>query len=298
MKIECPACKVGGSLPDHEIPDEGIQLSCPRCKHNFHLPKPRKKMTSIFATNTCPACGYSTFCEEVFDECPKCGVLVQTLVQRKQEDEARRREQEILNRNYRAAVPPVAASTTTVPLPTVAAKVEKSRVRLADFADGFNPIAAVGWGAAASAVVLLLIGLWGVIHYLGSDIQEALSQQSIEPVSAWRVFWGYGFFPWAELLFGLVVAAAAFGFLRQETWGLRFMQQVVLATLVIVPLYELAGYIIWIVESVDPPWWAYLVELLSAMLFSALWMVPLYFLWRYLQGNSCGRQYREHQSFF
>lgn len=286
-------------MNDHDIPDEGINLSCPRCKNSFHIPKPRRKMTSAFATNTCPSCGYSTFCEEVFDECPQCGVVVKTVVERKREDETRKRELEILNRNYRSDTQPLPPVFISEPLQSPTAEADQPRkVSLAIFADGFDPVAAVGWGAAGVAVIVLLLGLWGLMHYLGTDIQTQLSEQSVEPVTAWQVFWGYGFLPWIETLFGASILVAAFGFLRRESWGLPFMQQVVVSSLVLVPVYELTRYVLWIVKSIAPPWWAYLIELVSAMLFSALLMAPLYVLLRYLRGSNLKEKYLKTQSVF
>ena len=294
MRIECPKCKASGNVNDLEIPDDGMMLACPRCKESFRIQKPRKKATSAFATNTCPSCGYSTFCEEVFDECPHCGVDVRTAVERKREDDARKREHEILNRNYRAeaaaAMPPLPTGSK---FPASAPEPEKPRINLASFADGFDPVAAVGWGIAACAVLFLAVGGWGVLNYRAADIQAQLSAQSVEPVSAWRVFWGYGFLPWSELLLGLVVLCAAFGFLQRAEWGMQRLQQVVAASLVLVPMYELGQYVVWIVNSIAPPWWAYLVELLSALLISALLVVPLFFLLRYVKGNGFKREYQK-----
>ena len=294
MRIECPKCKASGNVNDLEIPDDGMMLACPRCQESFRVVKPRKKATSAFATNTCPTCGYSTFCEEVFDECPHCGADVKTAAERKREDAARKREHEILNRNYRAeaaaAMPPLPTGSK---FPASAPEPEKPKLNLASFADGFDPVAAVGWGAAACAVLFIAVGGWGVLDYQGTDIQAQLSAQSVEPVSAWQVFWGYGFLPWVELLLGVAILCAAFGFLQRAEWGMPRLQQVVAASLVLVPVYELGQYGVWIAKSISPPWWAYLVELLSALLISALLVVPLYFLLHYLKGNNIKRVYNQ-----
>lgn len=289
VRIECPKCKASGTINDLEIPDDGMMLACPRCSESFRIQKPRKKATSPFATNTCPSCGYSTFCEEVFDECPHCGVDVKTVVERKREQEARKREQEVLNRNYQTAA--TAPLPTGSKFPASSPEPEKPKLHLASFADGFDPVAAVGWGSAACAVLFVAVGGWGLLNYLGTDIQAQLSAQSVEPVSAWQVFWGYGFLPWSELFFGLAVLCAAFGFLQRAAWGMARLQQVVTASLVLVPVYELGEYGVWIAKSISPPWWAYLVELLSALLVSALLVIPLFFLLRYLKGNDLKRTY-------
>lgn len=291
MRVECPHCKASGTINDLEIPEEGRYLNCPRCKESFQVKKPRRQMTSVYAANTCPSCGYSTCCEEVFDQCPRCGVVVKALVEQKFTQQARQREhQKILSQA--PAVPLAALSPTGGSKYLRSDQVEeKPRLRLAGFANGFDPVAAVGWGAVLVAVILLAIGLKGGLHYHGTDLLAQLSEQSLEPVSVWQVFWGYGFWPWVATLFASAVLVAAFGFLQRQAWGRKAMEGVLLAALVLAPLYELAGYLVWIVKSIAPPWWAYLVELLSVLLISALWVVPLLLLVQYLRGDRFSHSY-------
>lgn len=291
MRIECPACKASGNINEHELPDEGRLLACPRCKEQFHIAKPRKKATSPFATNTCPSCGYSTFCEEVFDECPHCGSDVKVAMERKREEETRKREQEILNRNYRATPGEAVILPTATDIAPQPDTILQAR-SFAELTDAVTPVTAVGWGMVTVSAVLLCLGCWGLLHYWGTDIQAQLSEQSIEPVSAWQVFWGYGFLPWVEFLVGSTLLVAAWGFLKRVAWGQQGMLWATRGLLLLVPVYELTSYVIWIVNAIAPPWWAYLVELLSSLFIAGLLMLPLYLLLRYQQGNSFQLEYR------
>ena len=54
MKITCPQCGANGNLPDHEIPEEGRFLSCPKCKHGFDVKKP-KATVNEYLVDVCPA---------------------------------------------------------------------------------------------------------------------------------------------------------------------------------------------------------------------------------------------------
>ena len=65
-----------------------------------------------------------------------------------------------------------------------------------------------------------------------------------------------------------------------------------MAAVVLAPLYELTGYVVWIVKSIAPPWWAYLVELLSVLLISSLCVVPLLLVLQYLRGDRFSHRYR------
>ena len=296
MRVECPNCKAGGNVNDHTIPDEGMNLTCPKCKTDFHVDKPRKKMTSPYATNTCPSCGYSTFCEEVFDECPHCGMDVKAAIEQKRKSEAQKRERELRNAAVAAPVPPAAPvlppsglkySTPAAPEP------EKIKINLATFAEGFNPVAAIGWGAALLALALLITGGSGLSDYLGTDIQAKLSENSLEPVSAWKVFWGYGFMPWVEVILGVVLLIVAFLFLQRHPQGLPSMTYAVQAALLLVPVYEVGKFVVWIVNSISPPWWGYLVEFFSTLLVTALVVVPLWFLLQYLDTDRFSRDYKK-----
>ncbi len=287
-------------MSDHTIPDEGMNLTCPRCKTDFHVDKPRKKATSAYATNTCPSCGYSTFCEEVFDECPHCGMDVQTASEQKRKQEAQRREMELRNTASASTVlPPISPVLPKSGLKyTGADEPEQVRIKfnLATFADGFNPVAAIGWGVVAVAFALLLAGGSGLLDYLGTDLQAKLSENSLEPVSAWKVFCGYGFMPWVELSLGIVLLVVGFIFLQRHSKGLWVMVKAVQAVLILVPIYQIGRFVVWIVNSTSPPWWGYLVEILSTLLVAALLMVPLWIVLQYLESDRFAREYKDQQA--
>ena len=297
MKIECPHCKASGNMNEKEIPEEGMFLACPRCQKSFQIKRPRKKMTSAFATNTCPSCGYSTFCEEVFDDCPNCGVVVKELIEKKRRDAARTGQQDSIKMTLAAVpLPPPRPVNHKVSHGSRYSRntdspEEGPRLNLANFANGFEPVAAIGWGAVVIAAIFLVLGVMGVMDYHNTDIQAQLSEKSVEPVTAWEVFWGYGFLPWAEAVYGFTVLLAAFVFLRRESWGSKAMEAVIIISLVLGPLYELVSYIVWIVRSISPPWWAYLVEFSSALLFASIWAAPLIWLLGYIRGVNFRRSY-------
>jgi predicted Zn finger-like uncharacterized protein len=291
MRIECPSCKASGNINDHNIPDEGMYLACPKCAHGFRVEKPRaNRMHSVYATNTCPACKYSTFCEEVFDKCPQCGHDVSVEAERKKVQQSQMRESARLNVPPPPPVMPPVGSRYMRSEP--AAEKSGLSLNLAGFSNGFEPVAAVGWGAAAVAVVFLISGIMGLMNYHGTDIQAALSEKSVEPVTALQVFFGYGFIPWVKSIYGLLVVLICFGFLQREEWGIKAMHAVVVATMVLATAYFLGDYTLWIIRSVSPPWWGYLVELLSNLMFIALILVPLAFLLRYINDRDFTRAYK------
>lgn len=287
-------------MSDHTVPDEGMNLTCPRCKTDFRVDKPRKKSTSVYATNTCPSCGYSTFCEEVFDECPHCGIDVQVASEQKRKQEAQKREAELRNTaSVSSVLPPVSPVSSKSGLKyAVSEEPEPVRIKfnLATFADGFNPVAAIGWSVIVVALVLLFWGGSGLLDYLGTDLQAKLSENSLEPVSAWKVFWGYGFMPWVELLLGVALLMVGFIFLQRHSKGLTVMVKAIQVVLILIPVYQIGKFVVWIINSTSPPWWGYLVEVLSTLLVAALLIVPLWILLQYLESERFIREYKDQQA--
>jgi predicted Zn finger-like uncharacterized protein len=77
MKIECPGCKLSGNIDDSTVPATGLAMTCPRCKKPFTVEKPVVAAGEAVAMlDSCPKCQYSTFSEEKFAICPKCGLVV------------------------------------------------------------------------------------------------------------------------------------------------------------------------------------------------------------------------------
>ena len=89
MKIECPTCAASGTVDESKLPEEGRQLTCPRCKSLFNVCPPRSGVEIIQQRErmVCPKCG----CEQsVAAMCAVCGIVVKNYTQsqvRQQEKE-------------------------------------------------------------------------------------------------------------------------------------------------------------------------------------------------------------------
>ncbi|MHC1698797.1 MAG: zinc-ribbon domain-containing protein [Geobacteraceae bacterium] len=221
MKIKCPSCHLTGNINSVDVPADGRNFECPRCKGSFFVAKPMPETEGKHLMSICPVCQYSTFTDEMFAVCPQCGTdgrdYQKMLLQKSAEKTARRSsvpnpsekpvaalEQEqlrheyaLLNRSLRnpdfASEPPfdAAAAKPVIPL----------------------PIRITGWTAAAAGGILLCAGLAGLLNYYGKDWQALLSVPFLEPVSKTAIFFKYGFFPWLRTLTGIAVVLAATRFL-------------------------------------------------------------------------------------
>lgn len=267
MKINCPKCNAVGNIPEHEIPEAGRFVSCPRCQQGFTVRKPRAGNDS-YLVDTCPACNFSTFGDETFGTCPKCGVLIKSFVERQREEVLQQRNQELLTKKFGRDEEPPAPEAESAPV--------------ADFIENLHPVNLVGWGVAVAAVVIVAVGLWGVAGYDGQAIQARLSEQRDEQVSGWYVFLNYGAMHWLKLLYGLLALSVAVMYYRRLHVSLKALSWLIWAAMAYVPVSMIAGFIFWVLEPIPHTISGYLIEIFNIIFISALVGIPLYMLERYL----------------
>jgi len=91
MTIVCPHCNFSRAVPDGQIPDHPVKVTCPKCQQGFRFdksvamatPAPTAELAEATAASTataapapeptvCPACGLA---QPDFDFCAGCGVV-------------------------------------------------------------------------------------------------------------------------------------------------------------------------------------------------------------------------------
>lgn len=267
MKISCPKCNASGTIPDHEIPESGRFLNCPRCQEGFTVNKPRPGKDA-YLVDTCPSCSFSTFGDESFSTCPKCGIAVKTFVERQREELRIKHDQELLGKKFNnvdTAPPPEEVTTTPV----------------ADFIDNLHPVNLISWGVAAVAVIFLGLGMWGIIEYDSAKIQAKLMEQE-EQVSGLYVFLHYGLLHWVKLIYGVTAMVVSLLFMKRLKIGLRAMSGLLWATIVLVPLSYIISFIYWVLAPIPHSISGYLIEILNILFMGALVGIPLFMLEQYL----------------
>jgi predicted Zn finger-like uncharacterized protein len=281
MKISCPKCGASGNLPDHEIPEEGRFLSCPKCKHGFDVKKP-KATTSDYLVDVCPACAYSTFGDERFGTCPKCGVQIKAFVDRQREEMARAREQEVLNRKFSRDISPVPTPNGSSSSASIPSQAAEGSIAIGEFIENLHPVNLVGWGCSLAAVVIFLMGFFGLFEYYGNDIQARLSEQRDEQVSAWYVFLHYGMVPWIFALYGGSLLAVSTLFLKRQKQALQALAWLLWAAIAYVPVSMTVNYVRWWIEPISHTWGGYMIGLFNILFMTALVGIPLYLLINFL----------------
>lgn len=271
MKITCPKCNAAGSIPEHEVPEAGRFISCPRCQNGFTVTKP-KAVKNEYRVDFCPACSFSTFGEETFSSCPKCGVVVKAFVDRQREDLMQQKNQELLGNKF---------SENNLKSPE-----EPDLPVEADFLENLHPVNLVGWGTLILALVIFAIGIWGLASYDSSDLQARLSEQRDEQVSGFYVFMHYGMVSWVAIIYGVLTGFAAVMFLKKRHSSLKAMSRIIWAGIIYVPVSHLVKFVYWVLAPIPHSIYAYLIEIFNILFMSALIGIPLYFLDRYLRDRS------------
>lgn len=223
--------------------------------------------------NVCPNCSYSTFTDEMFDVCPKCGLKGSAYREKKlqkEESEQLARDQERLQRGLRpddfVQPPPTPPEPEAIPIP--------------------QPIRYTGWGILAVSAFVAFYGIFGLADYYGKDLYAKLNETELEPVSHGEVFFRYGLLPWLLTLYGLAMACLVSQFLRQKGWTLKKLEWGAWCGLAIGAGYEIVDYIAYIRRSSDnPSIMYYLIGLVNSLFMCAIWVaLPLALIW-WLRGG-------------
>ncbi len=281
MKIECPSCHLSGKVNELELPPEGRELECPRCKAPFHVNKPASGGKQDMM-NMCPACQYSTFTDEMFAVCPKCGLVAgEYRVRKNKEAGQKRHDQEMLTRSHRN--PDLVAPVADGAVPEVSKAPQ--------------PILVAGWSCVVLGGALFLYGFSGLMNYQGKDWQAVLAEQSLEPVTSTSVFFSLGFMPWVTTLFSVYLVIAAVLFLRLQAGSLKRMKECTWGGLALGVIHETVDFIKWLQISSSTPSLDYIFTgIISSVLWILLWSVPSVILIWYLGSGGIGREFAGEES--
>jgi zinc ribbon protein len=261
MKIECPSCHLSGNINEREIP-QGRNISCPRCKTSFRIEGPQADDDALFHMSICPECQYSTYTEETFTVCPKCGLSGKGFreKQRKQEVERIQADLEAVQRSFR-----------NPNLIKPAAEEEQAQAALP------QPVRMTGWSCIVVGAALFGYGMYGLADYYGKDWRAILSEPLLEPLSRTTVFFRLGFTPWLITLFSIGLMVVASQFLRLRPWAYRGLVNCAWTGLAVIVISEIIGYIEWVRLSSGTLSLSYhLVGIMTALLMMALWSIPVF----------------------
>lgn len=282
MKIQCPNCKITGQISDAKVPAEGIMMNCPKCKTPFRVKRDAASgWQSGDCMSICPGCNYSTFTDETFDICPKCGLVAREYnakLRDKSQREERTREEERLRLEEEQALRKYG----------IIEDVPKAQAEAPVMADIPPAIQFAGWTVVAVALLLLIFGCKGLYVFYAVSSMEAADPSTLEePRTAAALFLEFGLLPAFQTVFGAVALVAGSQFLKLRGWARNALEWAAWAGLVFMSGYELFNLVAWIRRSSSTPTISYYaVGILSALGMLAVWIAPLFFLIRFLRGST------------
>jgi predicted Zn finger-like uncharacterized protein len=279
MNVECPSCHLVGKINEVELPDEGRRLNCPRCKNSFHVAKPPPPSNRQLMSS-CPSCQYSTFTEEMFAVCPKCGLTAedaQALFRKQREKEQDARDQQALNRSFRN--------------PDLVQKLPEEV--LVEPVRAAREVTLTASLCMTLAGALLLYGGVGLFKYYSKDWQAVLSEPLLEPLTRFQVFMKLGFTPWLLALFGAYFSWSSYLFSRLRCDALKRMTEAAYGGIAVVAACQAAGFYEWVrLASGTPTLSYYGVGIMNFLLMTALLGAPFLVLLRYLDSSAIQREFR------
>lgn len=285
MNIECPSCHLTGTINEVELPPEGRNFTCPKCKCDFFIEKPIHSAGDKHLMNMCPVCHYSTFTDEMFAVCPKCGTngadYREMLLKKSQpaqqnsvrqnaspedpnqilDQEQMLRDYELLTRSQRNPDfdPP--------PSPETAAETKRPALPL--------PVRITGWALVTAGVLFLIQGLVGLNYYHGSKFEATFSTPYIGSLYKFRLFLQYGFLPWLTTVFSICFISAASQFFYLRPWVPEVMRKMCLVGIGLVLVRGVVDIINRIIVTSGFPSAIFYIDcLFSFMLKTVLWSAP------------------------
>jgi len=304
MKIECPGCHLTGNIDDSTVPATGLAMTCPRCKKPFTAERPVIEAGAAVAMlDTCPKCQYSTFSDEKFAVCPRCGLVV-----------ADYHKQLLASRQSptKRVVPPAPSGRMPVQdaalqprlTPEQLKKEEEARrkygldkvpgvvevdesVTARPSAETPLPVLVAGCGTIAAAVLLISYGGSGILEYVAKLKEAKAALAALEEAqSGATLFFQFLFFPSLSIIFSLVMLVFGAQFIGMKKWSIGAMQSGAWTGVGLLVTMKVSDMVFWFRRaSADASFGYYAMGVFGDILMMLLLIAPFLALAEYLQSS-------------
>lgn len=297
MNIQCPNCKITGRISDAKIPPEGLFMNCPKCKTGFEVKKTAANNWQE-TMSECPVCKYSTFSEERFDICPKCGLVIKEFLaqQREKKGHGEKASAELktppderksasagerlrMEEELRRFEEEQRARRTYTIQDTMNAAADEVPVVAADIP---LPVKIIGWLSIAVATLLIILGGKGLNAYgAWAPPEEAYLE---EPPSKLMVFLTYGLLPIVQLCLGVLALIFSSQYLKLRAWARDCLEKTCWAGFAVALIYEITMFVLYVRKSSSGAGFGYYaVGVIDMLLMTALWSAPILVAVRFLR---------------
>lgn len=302
MKIECPGCKLSGNIDDATVPATGLAMTCPRCKKPFTIEKTAfSAETAAAMLDSCPKCQYSTFSDEKFAVCPKCGLVVADY----QRVQLAARQNQKRHSAASSSRPP--SEQGVAPLPKLSSEqlqqeeearrkygldkvpgvieIAEDTVAAGPSMETQLPILIAGWGVIAAALILAGFGVSGIMEYLDKLKEAQAAMAAAEETRSGSVlFFQFFLFPTLSVIFAAVLLVFAAQFLAMKKWSISAMQGGAWAGVGLLSLMKISDMIFWFRRaSTDASIGYYAMGVFGDVLLLLLYIAPFMALAEYLK---------------
>jgi hypothetical protein len=291
-----------GNIDDIDISLLGGRLECPRCKNGFHIDKASPVTAGPYLMSMCPVCQYSTFTDEMFSVCPKCGTTgtnYRDMLLKKSGQKQQRKEDE----NAYQKTPPLEPAperkmrehillTRSLRNPDfereTPGKAEASKIPIP------GPIRLTGWIAIVAGGLSLCVALAGLVDYYGKDWQAILSVPLLEQKSKVWIFFKIGLFPWLRLIFSVCFIVAATQFLALRRLAPTIVSRMSWGGIALILIQEIIRIVNRILLSSGSPSPIFYIDCIITFLATAFfWSFPFLVTILLLRRESTLRDYPE-----
>lgn len=302
MKIECPGCKLSGNIDDSTVPATGIAMNCPRCKKPFTVQRPAVAAGEAVAMlDSCPRCQYSTFSDEKFAVCPKCGLVVADY--QKEQLDARQKQKGANS----SPQPRQLSGQAAAPIPRLSPEQLQQEeealrkygldklpgaVNAADepAAAGSStetalPVLIAGWGVIIVSILLAGFGVSGIMEYLDKLKEAKAAVESFEQTqSGSALFFQFLVFPVLSIIFSVVMLVFGAQFLAMKKWSIAAMQSGAWAGVALLAMMKISDMVFWFKRaSTDASFGYYAMGIFGDFLLMLLYIAPFLALAEYLK---------------
>jgi predicted Zn finger-like uncharacterized protein len=300
MRIECPGCHLVGNIDDSRVPATGLAMTCPKCKKQFIAEPPAKGTEELRAMlDTCPTCQYSTFSDEKFADCPKCGLNVAEYQKKQLEyrkpsaarqhsqpaqraheepvkavrmtEEQRHRDEEA-RRKFGLDKPPGTIEIVEAPVAHVST-------------DAPLPVTLVGWGTVIVSILLMVYSGTGIFEYVEKLKEAAVAVAANETYqSPAALFFGYLFAPLLFSVYSIVMLVIGAQFLSMKKKFVKPLGTGAWIGIFLVVIMKLTDILLSFGRTSSSASFSYYaMGMVGDLLMAALWIVPFLVLSEYLK---------------